>query len=86
MRQRRAADNRDRGLQFSQLAREPFDSLRRNAGQLLDARGREIGEAAAPSFDCRAGASGIARTQSIGDDHMRQAKREHPFGDRKSVV
>ena len=83
VRQRRAADDRDRRRPFGQLARQALDALRGDAGDLLDLRGRVVGEAARPAVDGGAGAPrGIAGAQLARDHRVRQAEREDAFGAR----
>ena len=61
VRERRAADDRDRRLLLGERAREPLDLLRGDAGDLLDPRRRVVRQAGRPAVDRGAGAPGVGR-------------------------
>ena len=61
-----AADDGHRGAPLGELAREPLDAPRGDAGDLLDLLGRVVGKASGPALDQRAGAAAAAgRTQLL---------------------
>ena len=80
LRERSAADHRQRRRPLGELARQAFDTRGRHAGHALDVRGRVGGETAVPPVDERGGASAArSRPQLLAHDHVRKTEGEHPF-------
>ena len=83
MRQRRAADDRDRRRSSASSRASRSMRLRGDAGHLLDPR-RARSRRGRPTSRRwpRRRVRAVGRAQLVGDDHVREAEREHAFGAR----